>query len=59
MKTVYAFRFGFLLFMSSLVVNAREAALRYKFAAGQTNVFAVEISVRSETGSEITTGNVI
>ena len=50
---------GSLLLASCLSVTARDAALRYKFSAGTTNVFAVEISVRSETGSEVMTGNVI
>ena len=45
--------------MACLTVSARDAALRYKFTIGQTNVFAVEVSVRSENGSEVTTGNVI
>jgi hypothetical protein len=59
MKTIPTLRIGLLLLIASLAVSARDAALRYKFSAGQTNVFAVEISVRSETGSEVTTGNVI
>ena len=59
MKTSAALRIGSLLFVSCLAVSARDALLRYNFSAGQTNVFAVEISVRSETGSEVTTGNVI
>ena len=59
MKIPSALRIGSFLLISGLAVSARDAALRYKFSAGQTNVFAVEISVRSETGSEVTTGNVI
>ena len=47
-----------ILLISSVAATARDTALRYKFSAGQTNVFAVEISVRSENGSEITSGNV-
>jgi len=39
--------------------GARESAppLRYKFSAGQTNVYQVELSVRSENGQETTSGN--
>lgn len=59
MNTSSAFTIGLLLLVSGLFADARDVALRYKFSAGQTNVFAVEISVRSETGSEITSGNVI
>jgi hypothetical protein len=59
MKICPAVRIGSLLLLSCLAATARDAALRYKFSAGTTNVFAVEISVRSETGSEVTTGNVI
>jgi hypothetical protein len=58
MKSAPALCLGSLLVVSSLAVAARDAAPRYKFAAGQTNVYAVEISVRSESGSEISTGNV-
>ncbi len=50
---------GLLCFGVVLAASARDAAPRYKFSAGQTNVFAVEITVRSETGSEVTSGNVI
>ncbi len=57
MKTPPALSIGMLLFVSCLMVAAREPAVRYKFSAGQTNVFAVEVAVRSESGSEITTGN--
>jgi hypothetical protein len=43
-----------------LFARAREGAplLRYKFSTGQTNVYHVEIEVRSEVGLETTTGNV-
>jgi hypothetical protein len=41
------------------VISAAGADLHYNFAAGQTNVFSVEMSVRGENGSEVTTGNVI
>ncbi len=58
MKALSFLRFGFLLLISCLTVSARDAAMRYKFSTGQTNVFAVEISVRSENGSEVTSGNV-
>lgn len=58
MKSAFALRLGSLVLLSCLAATARDAALRYKFSAGQTNVYAVEISVRSETGSEVTTGNV-
>lgn len=46
------------LFTLILTVSAREAAPRFQFIAGQTNVFAVEITVRSEMASEVSTGNV-
>ena len=59
MNATTVFRVGILLLGSTFILPAREAAPRYKFSAGQTNVFAVEISVRSETGSEVTTGNVV
>ncbi|MDR3460580.1 MAG: HEAT repeat domain-containing protein [Verrucomicrobiae bacterium] len=58
MKTASALCAGLLL-TSWLAAPAREAAPRYVFSAGQTNVFAVEVSVRSETGSEVSTGNVV
>jgi len=35
---------------------AKEEALQYQFATGQTNVYSVEISVRSEAGTDVTTG---
>ena len=59
MKTSAALRIVSLLLVSGVAVSARDAALRYKFSAGTTNVFAVDISVRSESGSENTSGNVI
>ena len=59
MKATAALRIGSLLFVFCLAVTAREAAPRYKIPPGQTNAFAVEISVRSENGNEVTTGNVI
>jgi len=59
MKAFLALGLGSLLLISCLSVSAREPALRYKFTPGQTNAFAVEITVRSETGSEVTTGSVI
>jgi hypothetical protein len=59
MKTSAAIRIGSLLLVSCLAVTARDTSLRYKFSAGQTNAFAVEISVRTEIGNEVTTGNVI
>ena len=59
MKSFPALRIGSLLLVSALAVTARDDAWRYKFTVGQTNVFAVEFSVRSETGSEVTAGNVI
>jgi hypothetical protein len=59
MKISSALRICLWLLIFCVFANARAAALRYKFSAGQTNAFAVEISVRSETGSEITSGNVI
>jgi len=49
---------GLVLLLSSWQVTAREAALRYKFVAGQTNVFAVEICVLSENGSQMDRGNI-
>jgi hypothetical protein len=58
MKTISALGATLFLFGAILTVSAREAAPRYKFTAGQTNVFAVEITVRSEMGSEVSTGNV-
>jgi hypothetical protein len=58
MKAIPVLCFGLFLLGSILTVSARDAALRYKFTAGQTNVFAVEITVRGETGSEVSTGNV-
>jgi len=57
MKLPSALRIGLLLLISCRLAAAREAALRYKFSADQTNVFAVEVAVRSESGSEITSGN--
>ncbi len=59
MNATALFRVGILLLGSTFSLHARDAMPRYKFSAGQTNVFAVEISVRSETGSEVTTGNVV
>jgi len=50
---------GSLLLAATLSVSARDAAPRYKFTAGQTNAYAVEFSVRSENGSEVSTGMVI
>ena len=58
MKAIPVLAIGSLLLLSSLAVSARDSALRYKFTAGHTNVFAIEISVRSETGTECSTGNV-
>jgi hypothetical protein len=59
MKISQAISIGTIIFCSTQFVSAREAALRYHFTAGQTNVFAVEISVRSENGSDISSGNII
>ena len=59
MKSFISCHFALLFLISGMTVFAREAAQRYKFSAGETNVFAVEISVRSETGSETSSGNVI
>jgi len=59
MKTTSVLSIGSSLLISCLTVFARDTTLHYKFSPGQTNVFAVEITVRSETGSEVTTGNVI
>ncbi|MEY4916706.1 MAG: hypothetical protein RL616_619 [Verrucomicrobiota bacterium] len=59
MKFTPAFHLGLLFALSALTVTARESALRYKFSAGETNIYAVEISVRSESGSEVSTGNVV
>ena len=59
MKTSAALCIAALLLVSGLAVPARDAALRYRFFADATNVFAVDISVRSESGSENTSGNVI
>lgn len=59
MKASLALGLGSLLLIFCLTVSAREAAPSYKFTAGQTNAFAVEITVRSEQGSEATTGSVI
>lgn len=59
MKMFAALCIGCLLLTSCMDKNARDTALRYKFSADTTNVFAVEISVRSELGSEFMTGKVI
>ena len=59
MKIPPALRIGSVLLISCLLVNARDTALRYKFSAGQTNAYAVEVAVRSENGSEIITGNLV
>ena len=59
MKIPPVFRIGLFLLISCRMATARDAAVRYKFVANQTNVFAVEVAVRSETGSEITSGNLI
>lgn len=42
------------------ITSARQGAsdLRYKFSVGQTNVYHIEVTVRSETGQETTTANV-
>jgi hypothetical protein len=58
MRTYMAGVLGMVLLHSSWPATAREAALRYKFLAGQTNVFAVEISVLSETGFQMDRGNI-
>jgi hypothetical protein len=58
MKPCLFFGLGLVLITASLPVIGRETASNYKFTAGTTNVFTVEITVRSETGSEVTTGNV-
>jgi HEAT repeats len=42
----------------ALTMPAREAAPRYKFTVGETNAFAVEFTVRNESGSEVNTGKV-
>jgi hypothetical protein len=47
------------LVMAAMAANARNVAPHYQFTRGETNVFAVKITVRSETGSEITSGNVL
>ena len=57
MKIPPVFRIGLFLLISCLMATAHDAAVRYKFVADQTNVFAVEVTVRSETGSETTSGN--
>ena len=59
MKAFSICTLGLLLGASTLPVFARDTAPRYKFTAGTTNVFAVDISVRSESGSEVMSGNVI
>jgi len=58
MKSLRFAFFGLSLFTLCLNATARDTAPRYKFTAGQTNVYAVEISVRSENGSDSATGNV-
>jgi hypothetical protein len=63
MKTARTWRF-FLLFALPLcmptVAPARQRVsdLRYEFSVGQTNVYHMEVQVRSETGQETTAGNV-
>lgn len=47
------------LLLAGMAANARNVTPHYQFTKGETNVFAVKITVRSETGSEITTGNVV
>jgi hypothetical protein len=59
MKSCLLWSFGSFFFLACLSATARDAEPRYKFTAGETNVFAVEISVNSESGSELTSGNVI
>jgi hypothetical protein len=59
MKSCFALALMFMLMVSCRTMPARETATRYKFTPGETNAFAVEISVRSEQGSEVTTGSVI
>ncbi len=59
MKSSQAASIALALLVSIQLGSARDAALRYKFVAGQTNAYAVEISVRSETGSETSSGNII
>lgn len=63
MKTtsvLWVFLFPALFLRMSTIAPARQPAtdLRYKLSIGQTNVYHVEIQVRSETGQETTAGNV-
>ncbi len=61
MKTLFALALIPMLLASCTERGAapREAGPRYKFAAGTTNVYAVEISTRSEAGLDVMTGNVV
>ena len=58
MKAIPVLAVVCVLFGSSCFVSARESVPRYRFVVGQTNVYVVEITVRSESGSEVTSGNV-
>lgn len=50
--------FGVVLSYCGLTAVAKDSVWQYRFTAGETNGYAVEISVQSEMGTEVTTGRV-